>query len=251
MRRADRLYQIVLLLGRGRVLTARWLAGELGVSERTLYRDVADLMATGAPIDGEAGVGYRLRSGFQLPPLMFDNDELQALALGAAMVRAWSDTELARAAGRVLAKIDTVLPTQLRGRWDKETLVAPDFFIPQSTAQWMPQLRQAIDGRLLVQMTYEREDGEAFERIVWPLGLVFWGTTWTLAAWCEHRAAFRAFRLDRIRTLDLLALPFPDVTGRRFKDYIQQARGTLVKTDNSDRKEMEDKPLERRDRSAL
>lgn len=222
MRRADRLFQIVLLLGRGRIVTARQMADELVVSERTIYRDVADLISAGAPIDGEAGVGYRLRPGYQVPPLMFDTEELEALALGASMVRAWADSELARAAGRVLAKIDAVLPDRLRGRWDKETLCAPEFMSPE-TVKGMPQLRKAIDQRLMAHMAYTREDGVDSERVVWPLGLVFWGTKWTLGAWCELRGGFRTFRLDRIRSLELLPSQFPDMAGRRFKDYIAYA----------------------------
>ena len=224
MRRADRLFQIVLLLGRGRVTTARRMAEELEVSERTVYRDIADLIAAGAPIDGEAGVGYRLRPGYQVPPLMFDDEELEALALGAAMVRAWTDPELARAAGRVLAKVDAVLPDRLRGRWEKETLVAPDFMSPE-TVMGMPQLRKAIDQRLMAHVVYQREDGNASERVVWPLGLVFWGTKWTLGAWCELRGEFRTFRLDRIQSLTLMPSQFPDLEGRRFKDYVAHARG--------------------------
>lgn len=225
MRRADRLFQIVLLLGRGRVVTARRMAEELEVSERTVYRDIAELIATGAPIDGEAGVGYRLRPGYQVPPLMFDGEELEALALGAGMVRAWADAELARAAERVLAKVDAVLPDRLRGRWDKETLLAPDFFVSPETVTGMPELRKAIDRRLLVRMGYQRADGEPSLRVIWPLGLVFWGTKWTLGAWCELRGDFRTFRLDRIQSLDILPSQFPDMPGRRFKDYIAYASG--------------------------
>lgn len=222
MRRADRLFQIILLLGRGRVLTARYLASELEVSDRTIYRDIADLMASGAPIDGAAGVGYRLRPGYQVPPLMFDTDELEALALGAAMVRAWADAELAKAAGRVLAKVDAVLPERLRGRWEKDTLLAPGCFVPPQTAKGMPDLRRAIDQRLMARMDYRREDGQTSQRIIWPLGLVFWGAKWTLGAWCELRADFRTFRLDRIQALNLLPSQYPDLPGRRFKDYIGQ-----------------------------
>lgn len=225
MRRADRLFQIILLLGRNRVVTARRIAEELDVSVRTVYRNIADLVAAGVPIDGEAGVGYRLRSGYQVPPLMFDGEELEALALGASMVCVWADAELARAAGRALAKVDAVLPERLRGRWDKETLLAPGFFIPRETVTGMTQLRKAIDQRLMVRMTYVREDSERSERVVWPLGLVFWGTKWTLGAWCELRGEFRTFRLDRIQSVDLLLSQFPDMAGRRFKDYIAYASG--------------------------
>ena len=223
MRRADRLFQIILLLGRDRIKTARRIAEELEVSERTVYRDIADLVAVGVPIDGEAGVGYHLHSGYQVPPLMFDEEELEALVLGASMVRTWADAELAKAAERVLEKVDAVLPNRLRGNLEKETLLAPGFFIPPETVTGMASLRKAIDRRLKVNMAYVREDGERSERIVWPLGLVFWGTKWTLGAWCEWRDGFRTFRLDRIQSLELLSLTFPDSPGRRFRDYIAYA----------------------------
>ncbi len=220
MRRADRLFQIILLLGRGRVMTAHRMAEELKVSERTIYRDIADLMASGAPIDGEAGVGYRLRPGYQVPPLMFDTDELEALTLGANMVRAWADEGLSRAAERVLAKIDAVLPQHLRSNLGKETLLAPDCLVPSSTVRGMTDLRRAIDNRLMAHLQYRREDGECSKRVIWPLGLIFWGTKWTLGAWCELRTEFRTFRLDRIQELSILPTQFPDLPGRRFKDYV-------------------------------
>ena len=223
MRRADRLFQIILLLGHGRIVTARWIAEKMELSVRTVYRDISDLMAVGVPIDGEAGVGYRLHPGYQIPPLMFDEVELEALILGAGMVRAWADGELALAAERVLAKVDAVLPERLRGNMDKGTLLAPDCFIPPETVTGMPQLRKAIDKCFKVRMNYAREDGEHSERVVWPLGLVFWGTKWTLGAWCELRGQFRTFRLDRIQSLELLPSQFPDIAGRRFKDYIAYA----------------------------
>jgi predicted DNA-binding transcriptional regulator YafY len=225
MRRADRLFQIILFLGRGRVLTAGRLAEELEVSERTIYRDVADLVASGAPIEGAAGVGYRLRPGYQVPPLMFDREELEALALGASMVRAWADPDLAKAADRALARVDAVLPDRLRRERVSDTLLAPAFFVPPATANGMAELRRAIDLRLMARIDYRRDDGECSRRVTWPLGLVFWGTKWTLGAWCELRDGFRTFRLDRIEKLDLLPSQFPDMPGRRLKDYIAHARG--------------------------
>lgn len=207
------------------MVTARKMAEELEVSERTIYRDIADLTATGAPIDGEAGVGFRLRPGYQVPPLMFDSEELDALALGAAMVRAWADADLSRAGGRALAKVDAVLPNRLRGRWDKRTTRVLDFFIPPQTVTGMSELRKAVDQRLKVEMAYVREGGDSSERVVWPLGLLFWGTKWTLGSWCELRNEFRTFRLDRIRSLKLLRSQFPDAAGRRFADYIAHASG--------------------------
>src|SRR5262245_64222272 len=123
MRPADRLFQIVLLLGRGRVVTARAIAERLEVSERTIYRDIQDLVASGVPIDGEAGVGYCLRRGFQVPPLMFDEQELQALVFGAEVAKSWGDVAMAQAADRILAKIDAVLPERLRPQLATQRLV--------------------------------------------------------------------------------------------------------------------------------
>ncbi|HKK04769.1 MAG TPA: YafY family protein [Gammaproteobacteria bacterium] len=225
MRRADRLFRIILFLGRGRVLTAQRLAQDLEVSERTIYRDVADLIASGAPIEGAAGVGYRLRPGYQVPPLMFDREELEALALGASMVRAWADAELARAADRALARVDAVLPDRLRHARIHDTLLAPACFVPPTTANGMGELRRAIDLRLMARLHYRREDGESSRRVIWPLGLIFWGAKWTLGAWCELRDEFRTFRLDRIESLDILPSQFPDMPGRRLKDYIAHATG--------------------------
>ncbi|EQD24125.1 MAG: Transcriptional regulator [Leptospirillum sp. Group IV 'UBA BS'] len=163
---------------------------------------------------------------------MFDGEELEALALGASMVSAWADSELAGAAERALAKVDAVLPDRLRGRWDKETFLAPDFFIPPETLRGMSQLRKAIDHHLMVRMVYVREDGTRSERVVWPLGLVFWGMKWTLGAWCELRGEFRTFRLDRIQSLELLPSRFPMMQGRRFKDYVAYAKGEGVSHGN-------------------
>ena len=129
MRRADRLFQIVLLLGRGRAVTARTLAERLEVSERTVYRDMADLMASGLQVNGEAGVGYLLRAGAHLPPLMFDREELAALALGSRMVHGWADKALGKAAERALLKIESVLPVSGKGQLERQALLVPAFHI--------------------------------------------------------------------------------------------------------------------------
>ena len=114
MRSTDRLFQIVLTIGRERTITGKRLAEMLGVTTRTVYRDIRSLIQSGVPIEGEAGVGYRLRRGYQIPPLMFTDEELQALHLGASIVRTWADAGLAVAAGQVLAKVDAVLPAASR-----------------------------------------------------------------------------------------------------------------------------------------
>ena len=201
MRRADRLFQIVLLLDRGRAVTARELAEALQVSERTIYRDVADLSRSGVPISGEAGVGYLMRPGYRLPPLMFDPDELAALALGSRMVQSWADPALGRAAERALLRIESVLPKALRHDPARDALLVPGFHVPAAMRTPMTELREAIAAHRKLRLAYTRADGAASERIVHPVGLVFWGETWTLGAWCELRGDFRSFRLDRIAAL--------------------------------------------------
>lgn len=203
MRRADRLFQIVLLLGQRRAVTARELAEALEVSERTIYRDIADLSLSGVPVAGEAGVGYLLRGGYQLPPLMFDAEELAALALGGRMVQSWSDPELGRAAARALLKIEAVLPAGLKQRMARQPLLVPDFHVPPAMVAPLGLLRRAIGEGLKVRFDYTRADGEPSVRTVRPLGLFFWGETWTLGAWCELRGEFRSFRPDRMQGLRL------------------------------------------------
>lgn len=227
MRRADRLFQIVLLLDRGRAVTARELAEALQVSERTVYRDVADLSRSGVPIKGEAGVGYLMRPGYRLPPLMFDAEELAALALGSRMVRSWADPALGRAAERALLRIESVLPRRLRHDPARDALLVPDFHVPDAMRAPMSTLRQCISGQRRLRIAYARADGVASERTIQPVGLVFWGETWTLGAWCELRGDFRSFRLDRIASLTPLDQHF-DGTGMlaRYLQAVQSDKDT-------------------------
>lgn len=219
MRPADRLFQIVLFLGRGRTITARYLADHLEVSERTIYRDIQDLMKSGVPIDGEAGVGYRLRRGFQVPPLMFDGAELQALLFGAQVAEAYGDPDMAEAAQRVLAKVDAVLPQHLRGELESKRLVVPPVALPPGSAELLGDVREAINRRLRLFLDYSDAAGRTTERIVWPLTLAYWGRTWTLGAWCELRQSFRSFRIDRLSAVRTLTSTFPDEPGKRLQDY--------------------------------
>lgn len=219
MRRADRLFQIIQLLRRRNVATAGWLAGELEVSERTVYRDIRDLMLSGVPIEGEAGVGYVLRRGFDLPPLMFTDAEIEAMVLGARVVTSWGDAGLAKAAADALARVESVLPDRLKARLTGTPLFAPGFHVPQQVAASLTVVRGAIDARRKVRMAYTGADGAGTERTVRPLGLFFWGTTWSFAGWCELRTDFRSFRLDRIGRLDVLPERFQDEAGRTIGDY--------------------------------
>lgn len=211
MHKAERLFRLILLLRGGRVVTAQELSRDLEVSERTVYRDVQSLILSGIPIEGEAGVGYVLRKGMELPPLMFSNEEAKALALGARMVRAWGDAKLEKAAKQVIEKIEAVAPPAVRDELARQTLVAPQFHIDPLMRERLGEMREAIDERRKVRITYTRADGGESKRTIRPLGLFFWGQTWSCGAWCELRKAFRNFRIDRITALELRADTF-DIT---------------------------------------
>ncbi|WP_437332526.1 helix-turn-helix transcriptional regulator [Sorangium sp. So ce394] len=221
MRRADRLFQIVQQLRRRRVTTAARLSEELEVSERTIYRDIRDLIASGVPIEGEAGVGYALPRGFDLPPLMFQDDEIEALVLGARMVESWSDPALVRAARRALEKIEAALPERLRPRVAASALFAPSYHIPEGATAHLAELRAAVGERRKIRFGYAREDGARSTRTALPLGLFFMGTCWSLAAWCELRAEFRSFRLDRMHGLEVLDERFEEAEGRTLDDFFR------------------------------
>lgn len=224
MRPADRLFQIVLQLGRGRILTAQDLAQRLEVSERTIYRDIQNLMTSGVPIDGEAGVGYRLHRGYQVPPMMFDQDELQALIFGAQVAKRWGDHEMAAAAERILDKVDAVLPENLRGELSSQTLVVPEMasFQSEHTTQRLGDVRDAINEKRRLYLSYSDAKDKETERIVWPLTLVYWGYTWAVGAWCELRQDFRNFRVDRIVEARRLTSTYPEEDGKRLEDYFAQ-----------------------------
>jgi predicted DNA-binding transcriptional regulator YafY len=221
MRRADRLFEIVHHLRGRRLTTAAQLSRWLEVSERTIYRDVADLLASGIPIDGEAGVGYRLHPDFDLPPLMFNHTEIEALVIGARMVESWGGPGLAQGARSALSKIATALPKDKRVTLESSRLFSPDFFInPRMSAQ-MDRLRVAIDEHRSVELNYRDVEGRDSLRRVRPLGLFFWGYAWSLGAWCELRNDFRNFRLDRIDDCKVADERFPDESGRRLADYLR------------------------------
>lgn len=222
MRRADRLFQIVTLLRGRRLTTAKWLAEQLEVSERTIYRDIADLIAAGTAIDGEAGVGYRLARGFELPPLAFSVDELEAIVAGVRMVRAWGGHALGQAAAAALTKIDAVMPAERRGEANQSVFFAPDLAREFSVGLALDQLRAAIHARRVVTFGYTRADDERSHRSVWPLGLFFWGKRWTLCSWCETRQDFRNFRIDRIEELTLLDRHFEERPETSLAFYLEQ-----------------------------
>jgi predicted DNA-binding transcriptional regulator YafY len=211
MRRADRLFLLIQALrGRRTAITARNLAERLQVSLRTVYRDVADLQRAGVPVEGAAGVGYLLRRDSDIPPLMFNAEELEALMVGARMVRGFAGGRLAGAADRALLRIEGVLPPELRGRAERTPVFAPDFCARKTVFAHMDRLHQALAERRCVVFDYSDVEGRESRREVEPLCLVFWGPDWTLGAWCLLRQDFRSFRLDRMRAL---ALSERDVSG--------------------------------------
>jgi predicted DNA-binding transcriptional regulator YafY len=221
MRRADRLFQIVSLLRRRRFVTAAWLGERLEVSERTIYRDISDLARSGVPIEGAAGVGYRLGKDFELPPLMFNVEEIQALVLGARMVESWADDDLRMAARSVLDKVEAVLPPGSRAHLHETALFCLSLRMPDATRLLLGQLRRGIETRRKLALSYRDAGDRLSERVVRPLALYFWGPTWTLGAWCELRTDFRNFRVDRIDGLTLADETFelqPPVT---LEDFIR------------------------------
>jgi predicted DNA-binding transcriptional regulator YafY len=219
MRRADRLFQIIQLMRRRHVVTAAALARNLEVSERTIYRDIRDLVGSGVPIEGEAGVGYTLRKGFDLPPLMFTEDEVEAMVLGARVVSSWADPALARAAESALARVEAAVPDRLKQRLTGSRLYAPAFHVRPAVVAAMADMRAAVDSQRKVHMSYGDAQGAMTDRTVRPLGLFFWGGTWTLAGWCELRTDFRDFRLDRMLEYKVLDERFGPEPGTTLDDF--------------------------------
>jgi predicted DNA-binding transcriptional regulator YafY len=162
-----------------------------------------------------------LRRGFDLPPLMFSEQEIEAMVLGARVVTSWGDAALAKAAGDALARVEAALPDRLKTRLNGTRLYAPGFHVPQPVMSALASLRTAIDIRQKAWLQYTAGEGEQTERTVRPLGLFFWGYTWSLTAWCEMRQDFRSFRLDRIDGMRLLDERFLEEPGRTLDDYFR------------------------------
>lgn len=222
MRRADRLFEIIQFMRRKGLVRARDLSEELEVSERTVYRDIRDLITSGVPIEGEAGVGYVLRAGFDLPPLMFKEQEIEALVLGARIVESWADAELSNAASDAIAKIEAVIPERLRDYMSSVALLAPSEHFMQPIRFELTDLRHALRSKLKLHFRYLDVRGKSSARTVRPLSLAYFGPVWLLAAWCELRVDFRTFRLDRIEDLQILDDRFRDETGRTLHDFLKR-----------------------------
>jgi predicted DNA-binding transcriptional regulator YafY len=208
--RAERLLSLIQTLRRHRrPVSGAALAGELGISLRTLYRDIGTLKAQGASIDGEAGVGYLLRPGFMLPPLMFAEDEIEALVLGSRWVADRADAQLAGAARNALAKIAAVLPPKLRDDLDASTLlVGPGGKLPAGDSD-LATIRGAINAERKLAIVYRGPDGVETGRTIWPFALGFFDRARIVVAWCELRQGYRHFRTDRIAALTATDTRYP------------------------------------------
>ena len=207
MSRSERLLDLIQVLRRHRrPVSGQALADELGISLRTVYRDIQTLIGQGAAIDGEAGIGFVLRPGFVLPPLMFTDEEIEALVLGLRFVARQTDAPLERAAADALAKIAAVLPDDLRDRVADVGLIAAPVAVAEAID--LAPLRAAIRSEHKVVLDYADKQGERTRRTIWPIAIGFFERTRVIAAWCELRADFRHFRTDRIAALRL--------TGRRY-----------------------------------
>ena len=227
MRRADRLFLIIhALRGRRTALRAQGLADTLGVSLRTVYRDVADLQRSGVPIEGEAGVGYVLRKGADIPPLMFNAEELEALLVGTRFVKAFAGQRLHHGAQAALLKIEAVLPPELKQRARQSRIFAP--------AGWnevrnglIDRLHAAITAHQVLRLDYRDEAGRGSARDIEPLCLAFWGGAWTLGSWCRLRGDFRSFRPDRIAAFEPTGELFVEMPGRDVAAYVRAMGGDV------------------------
>jgi predicted DNA-binding transcriptional regulator YafY len=221
MRKVDRLFEIIQLLRGQRLRTAEYISVQLGVSVRTVYRDIQGLIASGVPIEGERGTGYVVRQPIELPPLHFKPLELQAIQLGINMVKAIADEEVTAAAREVELKIRDVLPDTSRSTTHPP--IAYIYFQSDAkTLQHLPMLRKALEAKQVAALSYRNESGAISNRFVRPLGLEYWGKFWTLTAWCELRKDFRVFRLDRISKCEVLDRHFKSEKGKSYQDYLKQ-----------------------------
>jgi predicted DNA-binding transcriptional regulator YafY len=221
MRRADRLFQIVQHLRARRLTTAAQLAQFLEVSERTIYRDVRDLSLSGIPIRGEAGVGYCVDRSFELTALMFSRDEVEAVVVGLRMVQAFGGPKLRAAAVPALDKVILALPKHRRAEIDRPQIYAPVFNAHRAIDKLLEATRTAIDDHAVLDLTYIDNGGRETRREIRPLALHFWGSAWTLAAWCGLRNGFRNFRLDRVSACVRTGASFTEEPGKTLADYLR------------------------------
>lgn len=204
MRKSDRLFQLTNILRKHQPITAKQLAEKLMVSERTIYRYVDDLSLSGIPVYGEPGVGYRLSGGFELPPLQLSSGELEALIAGVSFTASLTGKDFAASAHSLLAKIEAVLPNESKMISSKDRVVrVPTSHRESEAYQVWGKVHSAIETRCWQNIGYNSLSEVVTSRVVFPLGLFYWGGRWTLGGWCELRGDYRDFRVDRIIRLEL------------------------------------------------
>ena len=219
MSRAERLFDLLQILRRHRrPVSGALLAREAGISLRTLYRDVASLQAMGAQIEGEPGLGYVLKPGFLLPPLMFSAQEIEALALGLQWVGRRTDEGMGQAARNVMAKVAAVLPADLRERMEDDALVVGHGWDRPQPVD-LALLRRALNEGRKLSISYTDEKSARSERIIWPVSIGFFESTRVLVAWCELRGGFRHFRADRIEAAEILPERLPRPRRQLMKEW--------------------------------
>ncbi len=219
MRRTDRLFDLLQILRDGRLHRAQEMAERLDVSVRTIYRDMETLQASGVPVEGARGIGYKATGVITLPPLSLTPAELEALNLGIAIVAEAGDPDLARAAASLGDKVDAVLPEQVISEADAWKFAVYPFADAARGFGHIQTLRSAIKARQKVRLRYDRTHGTTAEHIVRPLQLEHWGRVWILTAWCETSHDFREFRADLIADADALPQLFSDETGKSLADF--------------------------------
>ena len=223
MRRAGRLLQLIQILRRHRrPVTGEAMARELEVSLRTVYRDIAALGLEGVPVRGEAGIGYVLEEGYDLPPLMFTADELEAVMLGLRWVARRGDRDLSRAAQDTVAKIGAVLPTRLKPFLFDAGLMVPPYTRLTEDRIDVARFRSAIREARKVEIAYRSEDGRETERVIWPIAIANFDAQRLVVAWCELRRDFRTFRTDRMLTLRLISEKYPERRKALLKKWQEQ-----------------------------
>lgn len=225
VRRADRLFQIVQHLRARRLTTAAQLSGWLGVSQRTVYRDIRDLSLSGVPVQGEPGVGYAIDRAYDLTPLMFTPNEVEAVVIGLRMTEAFAGPSLRAAARMALDKVALTLPQQRRAEIEKTQLYAPTFHLNPQLGERVELVRQSIAQRRKLDVSYIDKKAQESRRVVRPLGLYFWGSGWSLAAWCESRRDFRSFWLHRMNTCVVLEATFEFEPAKSLEAFLKSVRG--------------------------
>lgn len=232
MRRADRLFEIVQLLRVATApTTAALLAASLEVTVRTVYRDIAALQARRVPIEGERGIGYVLRKGFTLPPLMFTADEIDAIAVGARLIRRIRDPKLQEAAARVLSKVTAIVPEALRAHLVAAPLYVSDGSAAAPRAVDLAEARRAIRELRKMRINYVDESGDLTRRTIWPIAMAYYVDATLIAGWCELRNDYRHFRVDRVQASEILEDRFPADNGRLLTEWLALRK---VRSDEND-----------------